>query len=56
MLGKMLCRLARVVVVRRSMMIMMMTDAFQMIDLVCNVEHFPERESAALHRKSMLGK
>lgn len=55
MLGEMFCGFARVVIVRRAVFIVVMADAFEMVDLVRNVEHFLERGRAILHCKSMQG-
>lgn len=58
-LREMLRRLARFIVVRRAVsimvMMMVMTDAADVVDLVRNIEHFLECKCAALHGKSMHG-
>lgn len=52
MLREVLCRLARVVIVR-PMLVVMMARPFHVIDLVGNVKRFLERKLAVLHSKAV---
>lgn len=52
MLREVLCRLARVVIVR-PMLVVMMARPFHVIDLVGDVKRFLERKLAVLHGKAV---
>lgn len=56
MFREVLCRLARIVIVRRTMVVVMVAGTVHVIDLMGDVEHFSECRHAALHSETMQGK